>query len=123
MSDRLIRRASALPDVDLNPRREPAFDFDDRPFGELGNADYEELGFLCGLEVHQQLATRSKLSTLNVFGGCSHFVVGSLSRSNSPTPHSVQEALPIPLGVGEYVPIGQRAQSVESTREGVVEAA
>ena len=44
--------------TDLNPRRDPPLDFADRPYGELTAADYEELGFLCGLEVHQQLATR-----------------------------------------------------------------
>ncbi len=46
---------------DLNPRREPVLDFPDRAFGELAPDDYRALGFLCGLEVHQQLATRRKL--------------------------------------------------------------
>ncbi len=32
-----------------------------RAFGELTPRDYEILGFICGLEVHQQLATRGKL--------------------------------------------------------------
>ncbi len=36
-------------------------DFADRELGELAPQDYQELGFLCGLEVHQQLLTRSKL--------------------------------------------------------------
>ncbi len=30
-------------------------------FGELSDQDYAELGFMCGLEVHQQLLTRRKL--------------------------------------------------------------
>ncbi|MBU2500408.1 Glu-tRNA(Gln) amidotransferase subunit GatE [bacterium] len=30
-------------------------------YGELGPADYSALGFMCGLEVHQQLLTRRKL--------------------------------------------------------------
>jgi glutamyl-tRNA(Gln) amidotransferase subunit E len=36
-------------------------DFPDRAFGALSPADYETLGFAAGLEVHQQLETRSKL--------------------------------------------------------------
>ncbi|MHC4898412.1 MAG: Glu-tRNA(Gln) amidotransferase subunit GatE, partial [Planctomycetota bacterium] len=53
--------ASALPLIDLNPRRDPPLDFPDRELGELTPADYAELGFLCGLEVHQQLLTDGKL--------------------------------------------------------------
>jgi len=30
-------------------------------FGQLSPEDYAELGFMCGLEVHQQLRTRRKL--------------------------------------------------------------
>ena len=47
--------------TDLNPRRDAALDFADRDYGELSAADYEQLGFMAGLEVHQQLDTRSKL--------------------------------------------------------------
>lgn len=54
-------RASAPAPIDLNPRTDPPLDFPDRPFGELTPRDYEILGFMCGLEVHQQLATRGKL--------------------------------------------------------------
>lgn len=54
-------RASALPDTDLNPNRDAPLDFPDREFGELRPADYAAMGFLCGLEVHQQLATAHKL--------------------------------------------------------------
>ena len=54
-------RAAELPDHDLNPRQDTPLDFPAREFGELSTADYGELGFLCGLEVHQQLQTRSKL--------------------------------------------------------------
>jgi glutamyl-tRNA(Gln) amidotransferase subunit E len=49
------------PPGDLNPREDPPLDFPDTPYGTLTRADYERLGFLGGLEVHQQLATRSKL--------------------------------------------------------------
>lgn len=49
------------PPGDLNPRSDPPLDFPDREFGELTPADYRELGFMSGLEVHQQLITRSKL--------------------------------------------------------------
>ncbi len=53
--------AAPRPNADLNPRRDPPLDFPDRDFGELSPADYQALGFMCGLEVHQQLATRRKL--------------------------------------------------------------
>jgi glutamyl-tRNA(Gln) amidotransferase subunit E len=49
------------PPADLNPRLDPALDFPDAEFGELSAADYGTLGFMSGLEVHQQLLTRSKL--------------------------------------------------------------
>jgi glutamyl-tRNA(Gln) amidotransferase subunit E len=49
------------PPADLNPRTEPALDFPDRDLGELNPADYDALGFMSGLEVHQQLLTRGKL--------------------------------------------------------------
>jgi glutamyl-tRNA(Gln) amidotransferase subunit E len=49
------------PPLDINPRSEPVLDFPDREYGALTAADYEALGFLGGLEVHQQLLTRRKL--------------------------------------------------------------
>jgi glutamyl-tRNA(Gln) amidotransferase subunit E len=49
------------PPADVNPRTDPPLDFPDREFGALGPADYHVLGFLSGLEVHQQLDTRRKL--------------------------------------------------------------
>jgi len=49
------------PPSDLNPRRDPALDFQDRDLADMTPADYDAIGFLCGLEVHQQLATKSKL--------------------------------------------------------------
>ncbi len=49
------------PPSDVNPRREPVLDFPDRGFGSLTADDYASLGFMAGLEVHQQLATRTKL--------------------------------------------------------------
>ena len=49
------------PPGDLNPRRDPALDFPDRGLFEMSPADYDAIGFLGGLEVHQQLGTRGKL--------------------------------------------------------------
>jgi glutamyl-tRNA(Gln) amidotransferase subunit E len=49
------------PPSDLNPRTEPALDYPDRAFGEMTEADYAEIGFMSGLEVHQQLGTATKL--------------------------------------------------------------
>jgi glutamyl-tRNA(Gln) amidotransferase subunit E len=49
------------PPGDINPRQDPPLDFPDADFGELSAADYEAMGFMSGLEVHQQLKTRSKL--------------------------------------------------------------
>jgi glutamyl-tRNA(Gln) amidotransferase subunit E len=54
-------QTGTLPPTDLNPRSDAALDYPDRDFGELSTADYETLGFMAGLEVHQQLDTRSKL--------------------------------------------------------------
>ena len=53
--------AGPRPPGDHNPRREALLDFPDREFGEMTPEDYRELGFMAGLEVHQQLATRGKL--------------------------------------------------------------
>ncbi len=49
------------PPGDLNPRPDPALDFPDKPMNEMTSGDYQALGFMSGLEVHQQLDTRSKL--------------------------------------------------------------
>ncbi|MGD2070843.1 MAG: Glu-tRNA(Gln) amidotransferase subunit GatE [Gemmatimonadota bacterium] len=49
------------PPPELNPRADPVLDFPDRPLEAMTAADYDALGFLSGLEVHQQLLTRSKL--------------------------------------------------------------
>jgi glutamyl-tRNA(Gln) amidotransferase subunit E len=49
------------PPPDVNPRTEPVLDFPDRALGEMAAADYAALGFMSGLEVHQQLVTRGKL--------------------------------------------------------------
>ncbi len=37
------------------------FDFDFKPFGEMTPEDYAKIGFKSGLEVHQQLLTKTKL--------------------------------------------------------------
>ncbi len=47
--------------ADHNPRLDTPLDFPDRDFGELTPDDYDVLGFMSGLEVHQQLLTTSKL--------------------------------------------------------------
>ncbi|MFO7892509.1 MAG: Glu-tRNA(Gln) amidotransferase subunit GatE [Longimicrobiales bacterium] len=49
------------PPPELNPRTEPVLDFPDRELEEMTPEDYERLGFMSGLEVHQQLLTDSKL--------------------------------------------------------------
>jgi glutamyl-tRNA(Gln) amidotransferase subunit E len=49
------------PPGELNPRSEPVLDFPDKPIHEMRASDYDALGYLSGLEVHQQLLTRSKL--------------------------------------------------------------
>ncbi len=59
--DEIPAQAGPRPPGDLNPRREAPLDFPDREFGELTPDDYRALGFLGGLEVHQQLATHGKL--------------------------------------------------------------
>jgi glutamyl-tRNA(Gln) amidotransferase subunit E len=57
-----FKRVAAPPaPIDLNPRSEPALDFPYREFGTMTPADYERIGFICGLEVHQQLDTKRKL--------------------------------------------------------------
>jgi glutamyl-tRNA(Gln) amidotransferase subunit E len=55
------KEAVVGPPPDVNPRSEPVLDFPDKPFAEMTPGDYDALGFLSGLEVHQQLRTRSKL--------------------------------------------------------------
>lgn len=54
-------RASVRAPIDLNPRTDAALDFPVRALSQMTPRDYELLGFMCGLEVHQQLATRGKL--------------------------------------------------------------
>ena len=54
-------QAVSRPPGDINPRSDAPLDFPDASYGELSPADYEVLGFMSGLEVHQQLLTRSKL--------------------------------------------------------------
>lgn len=53
--------AAAPAPTDLNPRSDAVLDFSDAEFGSLTPDDYATLGFICGLEVHQQLDTRTKL--------------------------------------------------------------
>ncbi len=56
-----LNRPHLLPPSDINPRTDPPLDFPDRAWGELTEDDYRVLGFMSGLEVHQQLATDRKL--------------------------------------------------------------
>lgn len=58
---RRYAKASPPAPIDLNPTADPVLDFPDREYGELTPDDYKRLGFMCGLEVHQQLITDSKL--------------------------------------------------------------
>jgi glutamyl-tRNA(Gln) amidotransferase subunit E len=59
---RYFKREAAPPaPIDLNPRTEPALHFPWREFGDMTDEEYDEIGFLCGLEVHQQLHTKRKL--------------------------------------------------------------
>lgn len=92
MHDPTAKNAAAPSPVDLNPRSDPPLDFPDRAFGQLTPQDYDELGFLCGLEVHQQLNTVGKL-----FCRCP---------AGSFTPHSDAEVLrhmrPTLSEMGEY---------------------
>jgi len=46
---------------ELNPRRDAVLDFPDKLLLDMTPGDYEALGFLGGLEVHQQVRTASKL--------------------------------------------------------------
>ena len=61
MAETEIHRGGVRPPADFNPRTDPPLDFPDREFGEMTADDYAALGFMAGLEVHQQLATRGKL--------------------------------------------------------------
>ncbi len=62
MSKNAGKTTSVLgPPSDLNPRGEAALDFGDKDLAEMTAADYAAIGFMSGLEVHQQLITRSKL--------------------------------------------------------------
>ncbi len=61
MPDQDERYGAVRPPEELNPRREAALDFRQRALGDMTPADYDAIGFLAGLEVHQQLLTTSKL--------------------------------------------------------------
>jgi glutamyl-tRNA(Gln) amidotransferase subunit E len=61
MPDTTPAQSGPRPPLDLNPRRDPALDFADRELHEMTPADYAAIGFIAGLEVHQQLDTRGKL--------------------------------------------------------------
>jgi glutamyl-tRNA(Gln) amidotransferase subunit E len=73
------------PPPELNPRRDAALDFPDRPLRELSASDYDALGFLSGLEVHQQLLTESKLFCRCPAGRRTEAVDGEVLRHMRPT--------------------------------------
>jgi len=60
-ADSTAPSSTIRPPGDHNPRSDPPLDFPDRHLDAMVAADYETLGFMAGLEVHQQLLTRSKL--------------------------------------------------------------
>ena len=74
-----------LPPVDLNPRREPALEFPDKPLSGMTFADYQAIGFMAGLEVHQQLKTTSKLFCRCAAGRHSTRVDAEVLRHMRPT--------------------------------------
>jgi len=56
-----VKEQGVRPPGDVNPRFEPALDFTDKPLEQMTAGDYAAIGFMAGLEVHQQLRTKSKL--------------------------------------------------------------
>lgn len=60
-SDTPLPPPALRPPADLNPRPDAALDFQDKDLSQMTPRDYDAIGFLCGLEVHQQLQTRTKL--------------------------------------------------------------
>jgi glutamyl-tRNA(Gln) amidotransferase subunit E len=56
-----LDRPTIVPPADVNPNPDAVLDFPEKPFADMTPGDYQVLGYLSGLEVHQQLRTRSKL--------------------------------------------------------------
>ena len=61
MAPGALDRPTIVPPADVNPNPDPVLDFPDKPFTDMTPGDYQVLGYMSGLEVHQQLRTRSKL--------------------------------------------------------------
>ena len=78
-------RPGIRPPPDTHPRTEAVLDFPDRDFGALTADDYAVLGFMGGLEVHQQLDTRSKLFCRCPAGRYSERCEGEVLRHMRPT--------------------------------------
>ncbi len=85
MSDTSTSDQGVRAPADLNPRTEPALDFPDADFGAMTPADYDSIGFLGGLEVHQQLLTRSKLFCRCPAGRTAHTHDAEVLRHMRPT--------------------------------------
>ncbi|MFA6232785.1 MAG: Glu-tRNA(Gln) amidotransferase subunit GatE [Bacteroidota bacterium] len=61
------------------------YEFEFKPFEEMTRADYETVGFMSGLEVHQQLLTKSKLFCRCPAGRYSHEFHAEILRHMRPT--------------------------------------
>jgi len=85
MSRKFLATAAPPSPIDLNPRRDPPLDFPYREWGELTPADYGTLGFMCGLEIHQQILTERKLFCRCPAGGRMRRVDGEVLRHMRPT--------------------------------------
>ncbi|MBM2816169.1 MAG: gatB [Ignavibacteria bacterium] len=61
------------------------YDFVFKPFGEMTPEDYEEIGFMSGLEIHQQLLTKKKLFCHCPAGRYTHSYNAEILRHMRPT--------------------------------------
>jgi glutamyl-tRNA(Gln) amidotransferase subunit E len=86
MADSDVERPGGVrPPPELNPRTEPVLDFREKPLRDMDSGDYDAIGFLAGLEVHQQLLTESKLFCRCPAGRTATVVDGRALRHMRPT--------------------------------------
>ncbi len=85
------------PPPELNPRRDPVLDFEEKPLDAMTPGDYDAIGFLSGLEVHQQLETESKLFCRCPAGVTATAVDGRALRHMRPTLSELGEYDPTAL--------------------------